>query len=75
MNEISPAAAAEVQLVCQYHNYAADGFYLLAHMVLKDVVQWKQCGEALLPKLRVLRLLYEDLLIFQMMKILRNLTF
>lgn len=38
MNEISPVAAAEVQWVCQCHNYAADVFCLLAHMFLEDVM-------------------------------------
>lgn len=68
MNEISPVAAAEVQLVCQCHNYAADGFCLLAHMFLKGVTQWKQCREAVLPQRRGLALWDEGSLVLQVVE-------
>lgn len=69
MNEVSPAAAAEVQLVWQCHNYAADVLAFAGPYVPEGVMQWN----SLAPKAeRVVLLWCEDLLVFQMVKTLRN---
>lgn len=74
MNETSPAAAAEAQLVCQCCSYAVDISWLPARMFLKDVVQWNSSGNPCSMAEGLLFSWCEGLLVPQMVKAFRNLT-
>lgn len=75
MNETSPAAAAVVQLICQCCSFAVGISWLLARMFLKDVVQWNSSGKPCSVAEGLLLSWCEGLLMLQMVKVLRNLTF
>lgn len=75
MNETFPEAAAEAQLVCQWCSYAVGISWLLAPMFLKDVVQWNSSGKPCSMDKGHLLLWSEGLLMLQMVKVFRNLTF